>query len=200
MNFDKLNQMIPYVVGGKQKILEMRPYNAITLRMPGRHADQTSPVGGDFVVCVDDTYMDWTQHQFTHDDIFLDLEAKRKAHGEQVRILGSDYQRVINGESPPEWADGQYIGVHPTTFLHAVQCLAVAEHRRYAKYEPKFGGRFLPFRFASGIIEGLWTAHDAMAWQRKGRPGVEKLEKDFGMPVQTSTLMGLTATVGSGTL
>jgi hypothetical protein len=191
MNFDKLNQMIPYVVGGKPKILEMRPYNAITLRMPGRHSDQTTPVGGDFVVCVDDAFMDWTQHQFTHDDLFQDLQVKRDTSGEGVRSLGSDYQRVINGEEPPTWADGQYTGIHPTTFLHAVQCLAVAEHRRYAKYEGKFGGRYLPFRFASGIIEGLWTATDAMAWQRKGRPGVERLEKEFGMPVQTRSLMGL---------
>lgn len=188
MNFDKLNQMIPYVVGGKPKILEMRPYNAITLRMPGRHADQTSPVGGDFVVCVDDANMDWTQHQFTHDDIFLDLQLKHQDYPDYATSLMADYYDVIKGSAPALRMDSA-AGVHSQTFLYAVQCLAVAEHRRYAKYEPKFGGRYLPFRFAAGIVEELWTANDAMAWQRKGRPGVEKLEKDFGVPQLTKELM-----------
>lgn len=195
MKFDTLNEMIPYVKGGKQKILSMYPYNAITLRMPGRHAMDTDPIGGDFVVCVDDENMDWTEHQFTHTDLFNDLQVKRDWADvndyDLAGVLMQDYLTVVLTSKDPElmrWEESGFPGIHPQTFLYAVQCLAVAEHRRYAKYEEKFGGRFLPFRFGAGIVEGLWTATDAADKQKKGRPGVEWLEKDFGVPVLTKEL------------
>jgi hypothetical protein len=194
MRFDKLNEVIPYVVGGKPKILRYSPYNAITLRFPGRHAQDTTPVGGDFVVCVDDEAMDWTEHQFSHDDIFLDLELKRNEDADFAKQLMVDYYAVVANNAMMIGYFNSSVGVHPTTFLAAVQCLAVAEHRRYAKYETQFGGRYLPLRFAAGIVEGLWSAADAMAWQRKGRPGVERLEKEFGTPLTTAPLF---AKVGS---
>lgn len=192
MKFDKLHDMIPYVQGGKSKILSMHPYNAITLRMPGRHASDTDPVGGDFVVCVDDENMDWVEHQFTHTDLFNDLAAKREAFPGKSVILVEDYLDVVFAGADPEkmdWADADFPGIHPQTFLYAVQCLAVAEHRRYARFESKFGGRYLPFRFGAGIVEGLWTATDAAEKQKRGRPGVEWLEKDHGVPVLTKELM-----------
>lgn len=196
MKFDKLNDMIPYVKGGKQKILSMHPYNAITLRMPGRHAADTTPVGGDFVVCVDDEGMDWVEHQFTHIDLFQDLQLKTDSSSRPGLIDGyiQAYLEVIKGADPEKFAvssDYERIlpGLHPLTFLYAVQCLAVAEHRRYAQHEAKFGGRYLPFRFGAGIVEGLWTATDAAAKQKRGRPGVEWLEKDFGTPILTKELM-----------
>lgn len=195
MRFDKLNEMIPHVKGGKQKILSMYPYNAITLRMPGRHAMDTDPIGGDFVVCVDDENMDWTEHQFTHTDLFNDLQCRVNANEDEASFIVRQYVNVVaNGDDPERISPGDdYTAIdgciHPKTFLYAVQCLAVAEHRRYAKYEAKFGGRFLPFRFAAGIVEGLWTATDAADKQKKGRPGVEWLEKDFGVPVLTKELM-----------
>lgn len=195
MKFDKLNELIPYVVGGKQKVLTMHPYNAITLAMPGRHAKDTSPVGGDFVVMVDDDDMDWTRHQFTHTDLFQDLQNKRdsgvlgKKNADDLMKL---YLDVIKGAAPIEGIGtiANWVGtIHPQTFLYAVQCLAVAEHRRYSQHEAKFGGRYLPFRFGAGIVEGLWTATDAAERQRRGRPGVEWLEKDFGTPFLTKELM-----------
>jgi len=192
MKFDKLHAMIPYVTGGKQKVLEMHPYNAITLAMPGRHAQDTDPVGGDFVVMVDDEDMDWTKHQFTHTDIFLDLQAKTDADPIHAINLMDAYHFVVKTGADPEKFDYENYdgrGVHPQTFLYAVQCLAVAEHRRYARYEAKWGGRYLPFRFAAGIVEGLWTATDAAEKQRRGRPGVEWLEKDHGVPTLTKELM-----------
>lgn len=198
MRFDKLNEMIPYVMGGKQKILTMHPYNAITLAMPGRHGKDTEPIGGDFVVMVDDDEKDWTRHQFTHTDLFMDLQAKADASTRPGLIDGymADYLSVITGADPDKYvasSDYESIlpGIHPTTFLHAVQCLAVAEHRRYAKYEAKFGGRYLPFRFGAGIVEGLWTATDAAEKQKRGRPGVEWLEKDHGVPTLTRELMNV---------
>lgn len=196
MKFDKLNDMVPYVKGGKPKILSMHPYNAITLRMPGRHAADTTPVGGDFVVCVDDEVMDWTEHQFTHVDLFNDLEAKsgrgNYLRHEPYRFM-ENYLAVVHRGLDPEKVDTEMFedmgGIHPQTFLYAVQCLAVAEHRRYAKFEDKFGGRYLPFRFATGIVEGLWTAGEAASKQKYGRPAVERLEKERGTPELTRELM-----------
>lgn len=191
MKFEKLHEMIPYAKGGKAKILSMHPYNAITLRLPGRHAMDTTPIGGDFVVCVDDEDMDWTEHQFTHTDLFNDLQTKVSIFGEESTKLMRDYLKVIQGADPEkfDYSEHDFPGIHPQTFLYAVQCLAVAEHRRYAQYEGKYGGRFLPFRFGSGIVEGLWTATDAAEKQKRGRPGVEWLEKDHGVPVLTKELM-----------
>ena len=191
MKFNKLHEMIPYVVGGKQKSLTMTPYNAITLAMPGRHAGDTDPVGGDFVVCVTDENKDWTLHQFTHTDLFNDLDEKAFALFDGTTHLMECYLKVIQGADPEkfDFEQGSYPGIHPQTFLYAVQCLAVAEHRRYARFEAQFGGRYLPFRFGAGIVEGLWTASDAAEKQRRGRPGVEWLEKDHGVPILTKELM-----------
>lgn len=196
MRFDKLHEMIPLVIGGKSKILEMHPYNAITLRMPGRHAKATDPAGGDFVVCVDDEAMDWTEHQFTHADLFSDIELKFDDLPNATYGLLENYLQVVQGDDPDkveqEFTEGIFDGrgIHPDTFLRAVQCLAVAEYRRYPQHEAKFGGRYLPFRAAAGIAEGLWTALDAAEKTRtKGRIGVEWLEKDNGVPTLTKELM-----------
>jgi len=195
VKFEKLNDMIPYVMGGKQKILTMHPYNAITLAMPGRHAKDTLPKGGDFVVMVDDDNMDWTRHQFTHNDLFLDLHNRACAAPDEASFVMQQYLNIVaNGDDPAKISVGDDYSsidgcIHPQTFFYAVQCLAVAEHRRYAIHEGKFGGRYLPFRFGAGIVEGLWTAVDAADKQRRGRPGVEWLEKDYGTPYLTKELM-----------
>jgi hypothetical protein len=190
MKFSELHETIPYAKGGKEKVLRYSPYPNITLAMPGRHAQDTVPIGGDFVVMVTDPIYPVTDHQFTHTDIFKDMELKQGKNG----FLMIDYLKIVkDGQDPVDFtvedAPGFMPGLHPKTFLYAVQCLAVAEHRRYAKYESKFGGRFLPFRFAAGIAEGLWTAADAANLQRKGRPGVEMLEKQKGVPLLTKELM-----------
>lgn len=199
MDFNKLHETIPYAKGGKEKVLRYSPYPNITLAMPGRHAADTVPVGGDFVVMVTDPIYKTVDHQFTHTDIFKDVQARH----DKAKELGVSfimeldsfmklYRDVVKGAEP--WQDLSQTSfmshcMHPTTFMNAVQCLAVAEHRRYAKYEAKFGGRYLPFRFAAGIAEGLWSAADAANLQRKGRPGVEMLEKQNGVPILTKELM-----------
>lgn len=190
MLFTKLDEMIPYVTGGKQKILSMAPYTGITLRLPGRHADQTLPVGGDFVICVSDDNVDWTEHQFTHTDLFKDIEGKTKENQQNAVTLLHSYKHVITGEDPNRVALPLFdTGIHTLTFLYAVQALAVAEHRRYAQHEAKWGGRYLPFRFVAGIVEGLWTAADAAGKQKYGRPGVQQLEREYGTPLLTVELM-----------
>ena len=186
MKFDVLNTLIPHALGEKLHVLTMSPYNGITLALPGRHQKDTEIPGGDFVVMVSDSTIGWVNHQFTHDDIFNDLATKAAQDAVDADALMNDYAAVVFGESPDDydWDRGQWKdSLHPQIFLHAVQCLAVAEHRRYAKHEKRGGGRYLPARFASGIVEGLWTPEDAKAVQRKGRPGLDWLIKERGAPI-----------------
>lgn len=190
MKFEELNNTIPYAKGGKEKVLRYSPYQNITLAMPGRHALDTVPIGGDFVVMVTDPIFNTVEHQFTHTDIFKDVESKR-VH-DDIDFFMRAYASVVSQDDPIRYSPGDGVimpGMDFTVFLCAAQCLAVAEHRRYAKYEAKFGGRYLPFRFAAGIAEGLWTAADAANLQKKGRPGVEMLEKQYGTPVLSKELM-----------
>lgn len=197
MKFSELHFAIPYAKGGREKVLRYSPYPNITLAMPGRHALETVPIGGDFVVMVTDPIYPVIDHQFTHTDIFKDVELKAAKQVNPAQAVMRDYLLIIQGEDVPVMPEALSMtlvspfdyGLNIITFLHAVQCLAVAEHRRYAKYENKFGGRYLPFRFAAGIAEGLWTAADAANLQRKGRPGVEMLEKQKGVPELTKELM-----------
>lgn len=190
MDFKELHETIPYCKGGKEKVLRYSPYPNVVLAMPGRHAMDTVPVGGDFVVMVTDHAFKTPDHQFTHTDLFKDVEHRREVRA--VDGLMRDYLKVVQGADPDRaigWPSQKGKTVKTETFLHAVQCLAVAEHRRYAKYESKFGGRFLPFRFAAGIAQGLWTAADAANLQKRGRPGVEMLERQNGVPELTRELM-----------
>ncbi len=191
MKFSELHELIPLARYGKPKSLTMSPYNGITLAMPGRHAEDTSPKGGDFVVMVDDDKLDWVRHQFKHSDIFSDVQTKFDADVALTKGLMEDYLNVVAvGDDPAKLAWKRTLpGLHPQTFLYAVQCLGVAEHRRYHRYEDKHGGRFLPFRFAAGIAEGLWTAEAGSEVQKYGRPAVERLEKKNGKPVLTQKLM-----------
>lgn len=184
MDFDTLNRLIPHTLGEKLHTVTMSPYNAITLAMPGRHQGDTEIPGGDFVVMVDDTNLGWVKHQFTHDDLFADLELKTAFDPSLTAELMEDYAKVVLGADPDEmaWKKATMGGVHPQTFLYATQCLAVAEHRRYGKHEARGGGRYLPARFSSGIVEKLWTAKDCKAVQRRGRPGLEQLMRTHGRP------------------
>lgn len=172
----------------------MSPYDNIVLAMPGRHAEDTTPKGGDFVVMVTDKNVGWNKHQFKHDDIFYDVSHRMFSSAVKIDDFMEFYLDVISvGIDPlknPYKATGLGNVIDNTTFFCAVQCLAVAEHRRYAQYEDKFGGRFLPFRFAAGIAEGLWSPDDAIKVQRYGRPAVERLERKHGTPKLTAKLTG----------
>lgn len=182
---------------GKQKSRTLNVYPNIQIAQPGRHASETVPPGGDFVVRVTDPNIGWEYHEFTHTDIFKDIEKKRTVQVNPALAVMRDYLAVIKGGEIPETPEAYTMtlvnifdyGLDVWTFLQAVQVLAVAEHRRYKRYERQFGGRFLPFRFAAGIAEGLWTAADAATLQKKGRPGVEILEKAHGKPLLTQELM-----------
>ena len=190
MKFDELNNAIPYAKGGKEKVLTWSPYANVVLAMPGRHWKDTVPVGGDFCVMVTDPAFGYEDHQFKHSDIFQDVAVKR--NHQDIDFFMRAYLSVVTADNPLDYPPGNGVlmpGIQFTTFLCAAQCLAVAEHRRYAKHENKFGGRYLPFRFAAGIAEGLWAAADASNLQRKGRPGVEILERTHGTPILTKELI-----------
>lgn len=183
MDFDTLNRLIPHALGEKLHVVSMSPYNAITLALPGKHQKDTPIPGGDFVVMVDDASQGWVKHQFTHDDLFADIGDKVYESKKDAKILMGMYAKVIMGADPEKIDPPEFLGsVHAKTFLYAVQCLAVAEHRRYGKHEARGGGRYLPARFSSGIVQGLWTADDCKKVQRMGRPGVELLESQHGKP------------------
>lgn len=186
MNFKELNDKIPYVIGKQEYVVTMRPYPGIQLAFPGRHQQDTDPKGGDFVVRVTCKEIGWSNHPFTHQDIFDDLQEKCMSNRTEADKLMTAYTKVVYGDDPNNhifdislWKGT----LDPNMFLKATQCLAIAEHRRYHRFEKgQLGGRFLPARFASGIVEGLWTAHDASAWQRKGRPGLDMMIKMYGRP------------------
>ena len=189
MKFDELNQKIPYAMGGEIHVLQMKPYPSVTIAMPGRHQSETFPMGGDFVVMVDDKFLDWDKHPFTHVDIFKDIQYKHDQNHDLAKSLMKAYGEVIHGRDPEDFRHtfekSEYAEIFegsmvPLTFLRATQALAVAEHRRYAKHESRGGGRFLPFRFALGISEGLWTAKDCASQQKRGRPGLDYLIRENG--------------------
>jgi hypothetical protein len=189
VDFEELNNAIPYVIGGNKHILSMIPYSGVTLRMPGRHENDTEKPGGDFVVEITDDATNWESKQFTHEQIFEDFESKKDLDEPEAKKLMHLYALTVFGADPDEfyklgWPDSDsWEGtIRVATLLCALQCLAVAEHRRYAKYEAKMGGRFLPARFVAGIVYGQWDAVDATMVVRKGRPGVEMLERLKGKP------------------
>lgn len=190
MKFDELNNRIPYVTGGMKHILSTSPYDGVILRMPGRHENDTEMPGGDFVVEITDDTTSWEAKQFTHQNIFDDFQDKVDLDVHSAKILMQFYAEIVlYGTDPDDYY--KYLGVvveawagtlSVSTLVAALQCLAVAEHRRYARYEAKMGGRFLPARFAAGIVYGQWQADDAKLVVRKGRPGVEMLERLKGKP------------------
>lgn len=190
MKFEELNNRIPYVTGGMKHILSTSPYDGVILRMPGRHENDTERIGGDFVVEITDDITSWEAKQFTHQNIFDDFQDKADLDIVAAKKLMKFYAAIVlNGTDPDDYYKHVGIVVEAwkgtltvSTLVAALQCLAVAEHRRYARYEAKMGGRFLPARFAAGIVYGHWTASDAKLVVRKGRPGVEMLEGLYGKP------------------
>lgn len=192
MRFEELNTTIPHVIGKKLHVLSMSPYDGVTLKMPGRHQADTPKKGGDFVVIVSDDTAGWKSRQFKHDCIFIDFENKRNSNAILTNELLIDYIGVVaDGFDPEDYNYGgiPLPGVEPERLLAAMQCLAVAEHRRYQRFQSRGGGRFLPVRFTAGIVEGKWTAAEAIAQQKRGRPGVEQLESQFGIPSATKSLL-----------
>lgn len=193
MNFAEVHALIPYETEGKLHSNLLNVYPDVRVKYPGKHALDTAPVGGDFVVEVTCKDAGWEWKQFTHTDIFNDIQAKTDFDSKFMQDTGiRDIARVVSGggiASSVLYSPDNLPGVRYRTLLEANQCLAVAEHRRYHKYESGGGGRFLPLRFAVGIVHGYWNASDASRVQRRGIHGYRELTKEFGSPPTVRALL-----------
>lgn len=198
MNFETLHAMVPYEHEGELHSNTMQVYNDVRVKYPGKHAMDTDPVGGDMVVEVNCGNAGWAWKQFTHGDIFLDIESKTLSAPEFMKLIGAkQIAEVVSGEEIPRLGFKEMAvslglpGVRYQTLLEASQTLAVAEHRRYARYEANGGGRFLPLRFALGIIYGHWSASEAIRVQRTGVHGLRSLTKEYGNPPTVRAALSL---------
>lgn len=199
MRFDDVHAMVPYEHEGDIHSKSLQIYREVRVKYPGKHALDTDPIGGDFVVEVECNSAGWSWKQFTHGDIFKDVEDKTLFNPTFMKEQGIvDLARVVKENSLVRtslpWDAVKLPGLRYNTFLRASQVLAVAEHRRYHRFEKGGGGRFLPLRFSIGIVYGHWTAQDAIRVQRTGVHGLRSLCKDFGNPPTVKAILdGTTA-------
>lgn len=184
MDFKAVHALIPYETEGEKHSNTLNVYKNVRVKYPGTHAMDTTPVGGDFVVEVFCHLASWNWKQFTHTDIFNDIQLKTDFAPDWMREwFAPRLAQVVDGTSiPMVFPVKRMPGVEVSTLLEASQCLAIAEHRRYHKYEAGGGGRYLPLRFTMGIIYGHWNASDASRVQRRGIHGYRQLTKEFGNP------------------
>jgi hypothetical protein len=187
MTFDELNLYVPYVTpkdGHKLHGLKTELSKYVRVGSPGKYWDKTTPIGGDYVVEVDDAIAGWKFRKFRHDHLFEDLAEKARADADWMqKVFAPALVRVVFGASPDELYeenDPGLPGVNASTLLAASQALALAEHRRYARMEAAGGGRFLPVRFAMGIVFEIWPASEATRVMYQGLPGLHSLEARFG--------------------
>ena len=193
--FDEINDELPYITEGDKHKETIPVYSDIQVKFPGKYAKQTK--GGDFVV---QTLTNGRWRPLRHKDFFRDVEMKSEFdQAWLVEDILPWYLRTITSDESdvhePTWAYGEQdawpdgknwvdvLGYHSITLVRTLQLIAVAEHRRYAKYEPE-GGRFLLPRFLIGIACGGWTSDEANYHLKQGKPGLIKLraEKKYQEP------------------
>jgi hypothetical protein len=192
VNFDEVHKLVPYETQGRLHSNSLNVYTDVRVKYPGRHALDTDPIGGDYVVEALCDVAEWDWKQFTHTDIFKDVQLKTDANSEWMQSVGiKQLADVVSGSEIPHPLDvpENLPGVRWSVLLRASQCLAVAEHRRYHRYEAGGGGRFLPLRFAVGIVYGHWNESDASRVQRRGIHGYRELTKEFGSPPTVKALL-----------
>lgn len=191
--FDELNNLIPFAPKGEKHSTVTVCYPGVVVKGPGKYGPS------DFVVEVTDDAIGWKDKQFTHVDLFNDIQVKTNTDSDFMQDkFAEQLAGTIMGNYDPDsdfnpCADVTlvpHLGLRYSTLLQCSQALAVAEHRRYARYEANGGGRFLPARFAIGIIYKYWTAEDAAAVQKSGMPGLKMLLKAKGHPPTMAYLGG----------
>lgn len=180
-NFYELNDSIPRITEGdkhSQKFL-IGDTGDVRIALPGKYADITD--GGDFVV---DTKIGDSWVPMKHTDYFDVVDKMMQVNPEWCRnVLGPAIVALTKGrltfddidkvEAGP-WVDG----MSPRKFLRTMLLIMVAEHRRFAKYEP-VGGRNLVIRFLLGIIYECWTAQEAALCVKTGKRGLQKLRATY---------------------
>lgn len=180
MKFDKLNDLIPKVPADKDRLHEETMYIgggygwSVRVKWPGKHKESS----GDFVVetLSEATWDDY--HQFTHHDLFKDVEAKYQADPDYVlnwliHVLG-----VVKGTSAPRQLSvgPSYLpGIHIDALTHSIQALTVCEYRRFPQGDVRGGGRYLPINFMLAILGGFLTMEEAEKGMRRGWPTLRDL-------------------------
>ncbi|MGH0053636.1 MAG: hypothetical protein ACQ5SW_09635 [Sphaerochaetaceae bacterium] len=188
--FEELHEELPFLEKGKKHSKVLEPYESVRCKFPGKYASKTK--GGDFVVETD-TNGKWVP--LRHKDYFRDVEVKSDKDQEWVlRDFIPQYLMAIGVDVDTSlfplrkggyvWPEGynytRELGYQTSIIIQTLQLIAVAEHRRYAKYEPE-GGRFLLPRFLIGIACGCWTADEANYHLKQGKPGLERLRAEKGL-------------------
>jgi hypothetical protein len=174
MNFDALEESIPYLVG-EELYTDIITYDDVRIKQPGKYQKHNN--GGDFVV---DTLIGGNWVPLRHADYFDIVSDMIDKDAEWVRNkLGPALVMLSKGTLGLEDIDkipgGPFVrGVSPRTFLRTMLLILVAEHRRGAAHEP-LGGRNLVLRFLLGIIYGNWTVDEAKLNIKAGKPGLKKL-------------------------
>jgi hypothetical protein len=185
MRFDELNTHIPYISPpGKlhsfETIIASGPDWNVSVGQPGKYWDKTDIPGGDGVVMVTDSNIDWKGRKFRHDHLFDDVEVKTQADAHYMRqrfswalakilLDNADAETILQTVLPLP-------GLNMTCLLVAGQTLALMEHRRYADFEKSGGGRYLPARFALGVIYESWSSKQAAQQMYRGSTGLKILE------------------------
>lgn len=176
MKFKELNKLIPKGSEGEKHEhtlnLAAAPGWGVRVRYPGKYGPN------DYVVEVTDTDKGWTNKQIRHDHLFYDFEEKLNADREwTIQTFLPDLLKIIRGEDEPGPFPTPYgiPGIQVPAFEFATQALAVCEYRRLPSGDPKGGGRYLPINFIVAIALGKWTAGEAAAQMRYGRPAIERL-------------------------
>lgn len=184
LRFHELNKAIPKgALGDKHEheiVLATGDDWAVRVRFPGKYGPD------DYVVEVSDDTMGWKYKQIRHNHLFYDFEEKMNADAAWTAwVLLPRLLRIVRGEHPPAAnpTPDHIPGVQVAPLEYATQALAVCEYRRFPQGDKKGGGRYLPINFVMAIALGKWTAAEASAKMRFGRPPLERL----GFPLFNTT-------------
>lgn len=159
----------------------------VAVSLPGKYWDRTQPQGGDFVVQVS-TQVDTPRSPrwITHADLLWDFQAKRDSdpRAAATAILPL-LAAVVQEGADPEVLASRAMHLDPPGLplvisLVASQCIAMCEYRRFGSAEWAGGGRFLPARFATGILVGRWLAEAAVDHEKAGLTGLRDLRRVSG--------------------
>lgn len=181
MRFDKLNEWIPAVPADKDNLHKHTIYVAggydwsVRVKWPGKHKTSS----GDFVVETLSKPVWNRHHQFTHGDLFKDVESKHRADPEWTQPWLEDVLPMVDGKVHPARLRplaSELPGIHVDALTASLLPLVVCEFRRFPQGDVRGGGRYLPINYMLAILQGYWTPDEASKLMRKGFPSLRDLE------------------------
>lgn len=195
-SWTELDKLVPWLSGPDLHSVALPLYQAsdgtwaVEVRQPGKHQDETYEPGGDFVVVVFSRSAGWEKGKMVqHQQVFKDVEEKcrRDEHRDfmEARFLPVLYWAMGYGDAYPPHslkseAPADLPGLEIDALLASSQALALAEYRRFRKYEARGGGRQLPARLIAGIIERRWNALECAAARGNGLRHLNLLHAERG--------------------